>query len=67
MNIGSRGVRFEASEFKGKVLVHIRQWYEKDGKTLPGKGIALTPEEWSEILSNAQNINEEIEKLCNIG
>ncbi|XP_023539029.1 uncharacterized protein LOC111799782 [Cucurbita pepo subsp. pepo] len=48
-------------EFKGNALVSIRQYYEKDGKQLPGiKGISLTTEQWSAFRSNIPAIEEAI-------
>lgn len=29
--------RISVSDFRGKLLVNIREYYEKDGKMLPGK------------------------------
>lgn len=52
-------------EFKGKVYVDIREFYEKNGELLPGKkGISLTPELWRKLLSLGDEINETISSLC---
>jgi hypothetical protein len=36
----SKARRVVISEFKGKKMVNIREYYEKDGKSLPGKKVA---------------------------
>eukprot|EP00055_Hartaetosiga_balthica_P011033 m.49097 g.49097 ORF g.49097 m.49097 type:complete len:227 (+) comp7434_c0_seq2:116-796(+) len=41
--------RVTISQFKGKTLVGIREWYEKGGKMLPGKGVSLSLEAWKEL------------------
>jgi len=47
--------------FRGKVLVNIREYYEKDGKQLPGKkGISLTNEQWEKLKSYIPSIDEDI-------
>lgn len=35
--------RVTISEFRGKSLVSVREYYEKDGQELPGKKVRLTP------------------------
>uniref|UniRef100_A0A182MU62 Transcriptional coactivator p15 (PC4) C-terminal domain-containing protein n=1 Tax=Anopheles culicifacies TaxID=139723 RepID=A0A182MU62_9DIPT len=52
------------NEFKGKVYVGIREYYNKDGKTLPSKkGISLSVPQWKKLLEQADAINEQIKKF----
>jgi hypothetical protein len=62
MDIGTRGIKVQASEYKGKWFVNIRQWYEQDGVMKPGaKGISLSKEEWDEFVDNFPSIINEID------
>lgn len=36
----SKNRRVTISNFRGKNMVNIREYYEKDGKTLPGKKVS---------------------------
>jgi activated RNA polymerase II transcriptional coactivator p15 len=43
--------RVTVGEFKGNTLVNLREYYEKDGKELPGKqGISLTIEQFTALV-----------------
>jgi len=47
----SESRRVTVSLFRGRPLVGIRQFYEKDGQQLPARqGISLTPEQWRGLL-----------------
>jgi len=51
-------------EFKGRLLVDIREFYEKNGESLPGKkGISLQLEQWEKLKNLIGDIDEAIEEL----
>lgn len=56
--------RVTITEFRGKTLVSIREYYNKDGKELPtAKGISLTAEQWATFKKNIPGIEKAIKKL----
>lgn len=63
MEIGSRNIRIEPSEYKGKWYVMIREFYEDGGELKPGKkGINLKIEEWNEMMEKINEINTEVQE-----
>ncbi|KAI8927095.1 transcriptional Coactivator p15-domain-containing protein [Entophlyctis helioformis] len=58
--------RLSVSTFKGKKLIHIREYYKdkSDGIEKPGKkGITLSPEAWKIIVDNKAAIDAAIAKI----
>ncbi|XP_034247131.1 RNA polymerase II transcriptional coactivator [Thrips palmi] len=51
------------SEFRGSVMVGIREFYEKDGELLPGKkGISLTASQYQKLKDLIPQIDEALSK-----
>jgi hypothetical protein len=52
------------SEFKGKAYVNIREYYEANGKTMPGKkGISLSIDQWENLKKHIANIDKDLKKF----
>lgn len=53
--------KIKVSEFKGKQYVNIREYYEKDGKLLPGKrGISLPPAQFQILAECIEDIKKSL-------
>ena len=51
------------AEFKGKVVVNIREYFYSNGKQLPcKKGISLSIEQWDNLKSHMESIDSELKK-----
>ncbi|XP_034475375.1 LOW QUALITY PROTEIN: RNA polymerase II transcriptional coactivator [Drosophila innubila] len=58
---GMRQVRI--NEFRGRKMVDIREFYEKDGKVLPGKkGISLSASQWKKLLAITDDVTRALEE-----
>mmetsp|Transcript_32323 Transcript_32323/g.50379 ORF Transcript_32323/g.50379 Transcript_32323/m.50379 type:complete len:114 (-) Transcript_32323:42-383(-) len=56
--------RVTVSSFKGHVNVQFREYYEKDGKFLPGKsGLSLNKEQFESIIALAPEIRDALKEL----
>ncbi|CAK1367582.1 putative RNA polymerase II transcriptional coactivator [Cercospora beticola] len=55
--------RVQLTEFKGTLMVGIREFYEKDGEMLPGKkGISMTLEQFDAVLGVLPELEREVRK-----
>ena len=54
----------QVKKYSNRVLVDIREYYEKDGRMLPGKkGISLTLEQWKALQEMQKDIADAINQL----
>jgi Transcriptional Coactivator p15 (PC4) len=52
------------SEFKGKPLINIRDYYERDSEVLPGKkGVVLNVDQWKLIKEKIGEIDEALSRI----
>ncbi|ESP00724.1 hypothetical protein LOTGIDRAFT_112486, partial [Lottia gigantea] len=52
------------SEFRGKVMVGIREYYDADGEMRPGKkGISLSLEQWAALKDHMEDIDAAIKRM----
>ncbi|KAI1609194.1 transcriptional Coactivator p15-domain-containing protein [Exophiala viscosa] len=59
----SKNRRVTISDFKGKALVNIREYYQKDDEWLPGKkGISLTIEQYSVLIGVMPRLEDLLER-----
>ncbi|KAB5543747.1 hypothetical protein PHYPO_G00083200 [Pangasianodon hypophthalmus] len=52
-------------EFKGKVLIDIREyWMDQEGEMKPGKkGISLNPEQWTQLKEQIDDIDDALRRI----
>ncbi|XP_002128161.2 activated RNA polymerase II transcriptional coactivator p15-like [Ciona intestinalis] len=51
--------------FKDKILIDIREHYQKDGEIKPGKkGISLSTEQWEKLKMCMEEVDSRIQQFC---
>ncbi|KAG0724364.1 Activated RNA polymerase II transcriptional coactivator p15 [Chionoecetes opilio] len=59
-----RNRRVTVREFKSKLFVDVREFYEKDGELKPGKkGISLSAVQWNKLKSMIPDIDEVVQEM----
>lgn len=59
----SKARRVVLNDFKGKKMISIREYYEKDGNWLPGKkGITMTIEQYGALMGVLPAVDRELRK-----
>lgn len=59
-----RSRRVTVREFKNKLFIDIREFYEKDGKYLPGKkGISLSAVQWNKLKTLIPEVDEVVQEM----
>lgn len=59
----SKARRVTLAEYRGKKMIGIREYYEKEGEMLPGKkGISMTLEQYGVLISLLPGIENELRK-----
>ena len=64
-DISDNGKRkVQVKKWSNRVLVDVREYYDKDGVMLPGKrGISLTVDQWKELLKMQDDIGDAIKQI----
>ena len=58
----SKSRKVSVSSYRGSILIHFREYYEKEGVISPGKkGIALTLDQWKLVKEHIPTISNEVQ------
>ena len=64
IEIGDRR-RAYVTEFKSRMYINVREFYEKDGAMLPGsKGLALEPQNWEVLEPSMSGLLAEADRVA---